>query len=187
MNKRNYALVLVFASLTLIAGMVFLFDALDIAFEGAIAKWYLILMLYMAAGCIGTAIIRNAPIYYTVTGLFIGVYLSMSFNKNFTEYWALIPISISIGMMITQLVSHGRFKYLKAAIILLILSIIMLIGGITHSWRYVIPAELIAVGLITIIYVSVKLCKKSIPSSRDEEDYHIRPSKENQINKKEDL
>ena len=46
MSNKNYALILLGACLTLLSGLIFLFDAVDIAFEGAIHQWYLVLMLY---------------------------------------------------------------------------------------------------------------------------------------------
>lgn len=178
MSKKNYALVLVFACLTIISGLVFLFDSLGIAFTGAVNKWYLVLMIYLASGLIAVAIIKNAPLYYTVSSVFVGVFLSMSLNKPFAEFWPMIPISISIGMMISHLMSHGRLKYFKPALILLVLSVILLIGSLTDKWRYIIPIELIIFGAIVVIYVLYKLQKSSKTTNHNNVDYYVRPSSE---------
>lgn len=187
MSNKNYALILLGACLTLLSGLIFLFDAVDIAFEGAIHQWYLVLMLYLAAFAIGIAIIRNAPLYFSVASIFIGVFLSLSLGKSFAMFWPMIPITMSLGMFVSYIASRGRLKYVKPAIVVMILSLILLIGSLTRTWRYIVPVELIVAGIIVIIFVMSKVHRLPRRSKADEKDYHVRPTKEtiereNQIN-----
>lgn len=187
MSNKNYALILLGACLTLISGLIFLFDAVNIAFDGAIHQWYLVLMLYLAAFAIGIAIIRNAPLYYSVASIFVGVFLSLSLGKSFSMFWPMIPITMSFGMFVSYIASRGRLKYVKPAIVVLLLSLILLIGSLTRTWRYIVPIELIIAGIIVIIYVMSKVHRLPRKSKIGEEDYHVRPTaekeeRENQIN-----
>lgn len=178
MNIKNASLKITIAFIISLLGIVFLLDQLDIAFIGAMKHWYIWAILTFSAIFIAFAIVKKSYYCYLLAfgfaGLYLALHLTITFNNiGFYQTWPLFFIGLSLGSVFGYLMTKKYFIVLKFNLIILAISIPLLVGLLTDTWKIVLPCIIIASGLLYIIF-SIIPNKKN--KNIDEGDY-VTPSK----------
>lgn len=162
------------------SGLVFLLDSLNVAFDGAIGKWYLVLIVAIALILLAVAIINRRVIMLNIAFGLSGLYLSLSITLagngvTFLETVPIIFIAIGIGLMFSAIMSSkGKSLAIASAVILVIFGS-LLAGVITSTVKYILPAIIIASGLAIILY-SIITKKGKRTSAASDNDYYVTPT-----------
>lgn len=178
MDIKKTSIKIVMGILLAFCGLVMLLDHFDIAFNGAIKRWYLIAILYFACASLAIAVMRKAPLYYIISFTLAGLALSVELAVRIEgiEFWQvmmIIPTSIGLGIVLSELICKWSKSAVKNGFLLFLISGILLIGTITRTWTVILPCILIAIGILIVILSFANINKKS---DKDDNDYYVTPT-----------
>lgn len=173
MKKKNVALHISTAIITIVWGLVYLLSGVQAAPVEILNYWYEALTVFVAAICIAVAVTKKAPLYFlfafSLGGLFLYLILSR-YSNDFSLWWPLLFAGTGCGLFACEIFGKGKFKWKKTGFIFVLFSVILLVGTLTQTIEICLPVCIILSGLAIGV--------NGFEKKKTKDDEYVLPSKD---------